>query len=188
VVVNGEPVELLLGLRNVGDSPIRLAGLSGRFTQPSNYDHTHRNITRMPYYGEILAGEETTVMYRFATDVEPGEIGLAVDFEIANDQNQFFQVSAFRGNLKVAEPVVHFDFQIVFVYVALLGLLAGTGLLVKQAFFGGAKKVGKQNIRRGSSGDLSSGNEKTKAAADASSKGYDASWIPQQHLQNRKRK
>ncbi len=36
----------------------------------------------MQYYGEFEAGEEATVLYRFRTDLEPGDVGFVVSLDV----------------------------------------------------------------------------------------------------------
>ena len=45
------------------------------------------------------------------TDFEPGEIGLVVNLDFADPQNNGFSAKAFEGNLKVADPVIGWDAQ-----------------------------------------------------------------------------
>ena len=45
-VTNGQPLRMLLGVRNRGNESAIIAGVNGRFTQPNEYDKAMRNVIR----------------------------------------------------------------------------------------------------------------------------------------------
>lgn len=93
----------------------------------------------MNYYAQVPEQHQTTVQYRFKTDFEPGEIGLLVNLEFTNSRSEGFSVVGFKGNLKVADPIQQFDFQMLFVYAVVVVLIIGVGYLAKAAFIGSSK-------------------------------------------------
>ncbi len=104
-------------------------------------------MSRAKYYAEVEPQEETTVLFRFATDFEPGEIGMVVKLEFVDPDNNVFAVTGYQGNLKVSDPVIEWDIQTyalnyillmmnrsIFIYVTTAAFLAGVSYLIYSVF------------------------------------------------------
>ncbi|KAG5977516.1 hypothetical protein E4U55_006735, partial [Claviceps digitariae] len=197
-LVNGHPTTALVQISNNEPEPIRLVYLAGFVADPKQlpedapaYESILRNLTATQYNHEIEAGETKIVTYSFALDMQPQDVKLQLGAIVSSDNGEMHQVVAHDGLASIVEaPTSFLDPQIIFLYLVLSAVFAGTLYFVYktwiEALFPQAKRTksfagGKKSKKMSPDADAAlSGSE--SAGAATGSKTYDESWIPEHHI------
>ncbi|KAI1135674.1 hypothetical protein F5Y05DRAFT_394080 [Hypoxylon sp. FL0543] len=193
-LVNGRPTKAVIDITNNEDEPIIVAGIGGQLVDPRGVGPKDnpsaaivRNLTGIRYEATIPAGEKQSLPYSFVLDMQPREVRLQLLAAIGNSANQLFQVGVYDQTVNIVEaPTSIFDPQIIFLYLVLTGVFAGTCYFVYktwiEALFPQTKRAAKPSKKVRAQPDLQSGDEASFASGTGSDKGYDESWIPSDHL------
>ncbi|KAH6649131.1 hypothetical protein BKA67DRAFT_381871 [Truncatella angustata] len=196
-LVNGRPTKAVIEIANHEAEPIQFAFIGGSLNtlQPVPADvHPSssivRNLTTVRYDAIIPAGETQSLPYSFVLDMNPQELQLLLGAVVTSQAGNIFQVTVANQTVSIVEaPTSIFDPQIIssiFLYLVLGAAFAGTSYFVYktyiEAFFPGQPK--KTRAPKGKQAKLIekeplSGGEGTATGADS---GFDASWIPQDHI------
>jgi len=192
-LVNGRPTKAVIEITNHEDGPIQLAVVGGMLstTQPLPEDAPPmagvlRNLTAVNYQASIDAGATQSFPFSFVLDMQPQEVQLDLAAVVGNSAGQVFQVQAHSGTASIVEPPTSiFDPQVIFLYLFLSSLFAGTLYFVYktwiEALFPQAKRP--KTARKPRKVDVPeplSGSESTGAATGTDD--FDASWIPSSHM------
>ncbi|KAL8684963.1 MAG: hypothetical protein Q9218_008052, partial [Villophora microphyllina] len=202
-LVNGKPTTAVLSIANSEPAPISVVFIGGSLwlpfsptTSPAQEPRIVRNLTTTKYDNiEIAAGESESVNYKFATELQPQDLLLNLAVVVRDEEGGVHTLQAFNETVAIVEPDTSiFDPQILFLYLFLLALFAGTCLFIYNTWistlFPSASK--KRNPSSSRARNISTkGNERDQvgaAGADgpavtSGAKAYDESWIPAGHLQ-----
>ncbi|KAF2216210.1 hypothetical protein CERZMDRAFT_109162 [Cercospora zeae-maydis SCOH1-5] len=202
-LVNGRPTRTLITITNNEDTEVNVlaaaAGLYSPLGLPGAPDppQSLRNLTVARFAKNIAPHTSETFTYAYATIMQPQDILLEVNAIITRGQS-VFTTTVFRENVSVVEaPTSFLDPQIIFLYLFLLAAFGGTVYFIYTTWittlFPQKKRGGKGGERaKRSTGGLKpvDPNDQVSvvgadgpAVASGSSKGYDESWIPAEHLQ-----
>jgi len=195
-LINGHATQAVLDITNEEPEPVTVSIVGGSLVlDGGDKPQVLRNLTAQRYSIEIPAGESETVNYSFSTEMHPQDVRLQL-VAVLNSKNAFYTVSAYNETVSIVEaPTSIFDPQILFLYLVLLGVFAGTVYFIYNTwittFFPQKKRGGKggERAKRSSGGSKKVDPTEQVAVVGAdgpavtSAKGYDASWIPAQHLQ-----
>lgn len=195
-LVNGRPTKALIDITNNEDGPIQVAFLAGFVANPKElpegtpaYQSILRNLTAVQYNHAIEAGETKSFPYSFALDMQPQDVKLQLAAVLTSAKGQLHQVMAHEGQASIVEaPTSFLDPQIIFLYLVLSGVFAGTLYFVYktwiEALFPQAKRTksttGKKTKKIADADAALSGSESVGTATG--SKTYDESWIPDHHI------
>ncbi|KAG5929575.1 hypothetical protein E4U42_005390 [Claviceps africana] len=197
-LVNGRPTTALVEITNNEEGPIRVAFLAGSVADPKElpedtpaYRGILHNLTTVQYNHDIEAGETKSLTYSFALDMQPQDVRLKLTAVVSGGEAAFHQVLAHDGMATIVEaPTSFLDPQIIFLYLFLSAVFAGTLYFVYktwiEALFPQAKRTkspaaGKKSKKMSPDADAAlSGSE--SAGTATGSKTYDESWIPEHHI------
>ncbi|KAB5563150.1 hypothetical protein GE09DRAFT_1056863 [Coniochaeta sp. 2T2.1] len=193
-LVNGRPTKALIEITNNEDAPITVAFVGGMLmtTQPLPADAPAsaailRNLTAVSYDISIPAGAKHTMPFNFVLDMMPQDIGLQLLAVISKEDGQIFQVPAHDGVASIVEaPTNIFDPQIIFLYIFLTGIFAGTLYFVYktwiEALFPQAKRTKTpKKIRKAEIVEPVNPDTQAAMVTGTDGKDYDESWIPDHH-------
>ncbi|CAK1361974.1 uncharacterized protein RHO25_004478 [Cercospora beticola] len=202
-LVNGRPTRTLITITNNEDTEINVlaavAGLYSPLGQVGAPDppQSIRNLTAARFGKSIAPHTSETFTYAYATIMQPQDILLEVNAIITRGP-AVFTSTVFRENVSVVEaPTSLLDPQIIFLYLFLLAAFGGTVYFIYNTWittlFPQKKRGGKggERAKRSTAGSkpvdpseqVSVVGADGPAVTSGSSKGYDESWIPAEHLQ-----
>lgn len=197
-LINGRPTKALVEITNNEDGPIQIAFLAGSVANPKElpkdtpaYQSILRNLTAVQYDHAVEAGETKSFPYSFVLDMQPQDVKLQLAAVVTSAKGHLHQVLAHDGLVSIVEaPTSFLDPQIIFLYLVLSAVFAGTLYFVYknwiEALFPQAKRAkpssaGKKAKKMSSDADAAlSGSESVGTATG--SKTYDESWIPDHHI------
>ncbi|KAL8916263.1 MAG: hypothetical protein Q9208_008618 [Pyrenodesmia sp. 3 TL-2023] len=206
-LINNHPTLAVLSIANNEAFPISVVFIGGSlWTRPNTpssppVPQIVRNLTTTRYNAvEIPAGEKESVEYRFTTELQPQELVLNLAAVLRGEGGEVVTVPAFNETVAVVEAEMgFFDPQIIFLYLFLLALFAGTIYFIYSTWiatlFPASKKprAGKDasRARKSTSGSKTVDPADQVGVADGTdgpavnsgAKTYDESWIPEGHLQ-----
>ncbi|KAI4196722.1 MAG: hypothetical protein LQ350_006368 [Teloschistes chrysophthalmus] len=207
-LINNRPTTALLSITNSEPAPISIVFIGGSLWLPPSpavqEPHIVRNLTTTKYDGvEIPAGEEESVKYAFKMELQPQELVLNLAVVVRDAEGGVHTLQAFNETVAVVELETSiFDPQILFLYLFLLALFAGTCLFIYNTWiatlFPPSKSTKNTPGKDASRARASTKGTKPVNPADqvgvvggtdgpavmaSGAKAYDESWIPAGHLQ-----
>ena len=131
---SGEPLKVLLGFRNNGESPMNVSHIAGSVNAPMQYSFYVMNFTVAEYLSVVEPGKEASFEYQFYLD----PVLAGHDFTVAftafyQDDTEKYASTFYNSTISVLDPVRVFDAQTAFMYLALFGLVLGAAYLGLQA-------------------------------------------------------
>ncbi|KAA8563686.1 hypothetical protein MFRU_024g01210 [Monilinia fructicola] len=206
-LVNGHATQAILSFKNDEPESVQLAVVGGALsTLQTLPEGSHpsaaivRNLTSTRYDVEIQPGEEQILTYSFTTDLNPQDLRLNLIAVVASKNSAIYQIQAFNETVTVVEAATSiFDPQIIFLYIFLLAVFAGTLYFVYKTWietlFPQTRKGGKggERAKRSSAGTKKAVDVKDQVSvigADGpavttqslAQQAYDESWIPEHHI------
>ncbi|THY85434.1 hypothetical protein D6C93_08220 [Aureobasidium pullulans] len=201
-LVNGHATNAILSIANHETTPVHLRYIGGSLLTPSGVPGAPdppvalRNLTVNKYDLLIPAGEKETATYSFATEMHPQDLTLNLAAVVQDEHGMIHTFQAYNGTVSVVEaPMSFFDPQIIFLYLVLTGVFAGTVYFIYNTwittFFPQKKGRGKggERAKRSSGGTkkVDPADQVSVVGADgpavtSGAKAYDESWIPAHHL------
>jgi len=195
-LVNGHATQAVLSFENQEPEPIQVQFIGGQLWN-TQFTQIVRNLTTTKYNVEIPAGSAETITYSFATELHPQDLTLHLIAVVNDHEENFYTVSAFNGTVSVVEaPMSIFDPQIIFLYLFLAALFAGTCYFIYNTWIA---TFFPQKRGRGKGGERAKGSSKGTKRVDpadqvsvvgadgpavtSGAKAYDESWIPAHHIQ-----
>lgn len=152
----GDPVEVLFGLSNIGESPINVTQIAGSLRYPSDWRYYIQNFTKQFLSVIVRPGEQASFVYKFLPDplLEPRDFGFSGqvfyhDFDGGNFTSYFF-----NGTIGLIESSETVDAQALFTYIGIVGV-AGLVLFIIY------KSVGDSKRTKRSAPKLETGTQKT---------------------------
>ncbi|KAI4093107.1 MAG: hypothetical protein LQ344_003090 [Seirophora lacunosa] len=214
-LVNAVPTLAVLSITNDEPSPINVVFIGGSlWTLPDTPSSPPtpqiiRNLTTTRYKDiTIPAGEKESVEYRFATELQPQDLLLNLAAVVTDENGEAYTIAAFNETVAVVERDTSiFDPQIIFLYLFLLALFAGTIYFIYSTWIA---TLFPQTKKRSSTSSAAGGKDASRARAStkgnrkvdpgeqigvagtdgapavvsaSGAKAYDESWIPEGHLQ-----
>ncbi|GES75578.1 translocon-associated protein, alpha subunit [Rhizophagus clarus] len=169
-IVNGQKNSVKLTFDNKGESNYTIDLIAGELFNKDNPSEIYRNLTAYRYSVAVPSMDHVDVIYNFYAEFPPQELGLHIYVFFADENAKKFRGVGYNGTVTIVDPEVSiFDFQLIFMYLILIGFFGGIGYLIFQAFFGGTKTKKKRIV-------------KVEDNATESSDKLDDSWLPEQHL------
>ncbi|KAI4119551.1 MAG: hypothetical protein LQ345_000548 [Seirophora villosa] len=217
-LVNAVPTLAVLSITNDEPSPINVVFIGGSlWTLPDTPSSPPtpqivRNLTTTRYKDiTIPAGEKESVEYRFATELQPQDLLLNLAAVVTDEKGETYTIAAFNETVAVVERDTSiFDPQIIFLYLFLLALFAGTIYFIYSTWIATLFPQTKKRSSSSSSSTAAGGKDASRARAStkgnrkvdpgeqvgvagtdgapavvsaSGAKAYDESWIPEGHLQ-----
>ncbi|KAI4148181.1 MAG: hypothetical protein LQ340_005201 [Diploschistes diacapsis] len=200
-LVNGQPTQAILQFSNPDTTPINVAFIGGSLwaPDPKTKGETSmivRNITSTRYNVQIPAEGEESINYSFATELHPQELRLNLVTVLTTDKGAIYTLNAYNETVSIVEPdASFFDLQLIFLYLLLLVMFAGSCLFIYNTWittlFPQKRKGGKggERAKRSSGGSkkVDPSDQVAVVGADgpavtSGAKAYDESWIPEHHI------
>ncbi|KAI5205307.1 hypothetical protein E4T42_04187 [Aureobasidium subglaciale] len=201
-LVNGHATNAVLSIANHETAPIHLRFVGGSLLTPSGAPGAPdppkalSNLTSTKYDLLVPAGEKETATYSFAVDMHPKDVNLNLAAVFQDQAGMLHTFPAYNGTASVVEaPTSFFDPQIIFLYLVLTGVFAGTVYFIYNTwvttFFPQKKRGGKggERAKRSSGGTkkVDPADQVAVVGADgpavtSGAMAYDESWIPAHHL------
>jgi len=177
-IESGKFCEILVGITNTAEADLILRTVEGSFRYNMNMSEVLQNFTAYKYDVTMGSNEQATISYKFPVGAvfQPIEIGLVIALTFETPDKYFFRLPAFNGTVTLVDPVRTFDFQVIFLYLFGVGLLAVCGYAIYNAFL--SKRF--RGSKRSSSTATSTKTSKTETGTN--SKEVDLEWIPAQNL------
>ncbi|KAF2272654.1 uncharacterized protein EI97DRAFT_436740 [Westerdykella ornata] len=197
-LINGHATQAVLDITNEEPEPVSLALIGGSLLRDGlEKPQIVRNLTAARYQIEIPAGEAETITYTFSTEMHPQDVRLQLVAVLQDKKQDFYTVSIYNETVSVVEaPTSIFDPQIIFLYLVLAGVFAGTVYFIYNTWITTLFPQTKGRGKGGERAKRSSGGSKKVDPADqvsvvgadgpavtSGAKAYDESWIPASHLQ-----
>ncbi|KAG6000204.1 hypothetical protein E4U54_001510, partial [Claviceps lovelessii] len=198
-LVNGRPTTAVVEITNNEEESIRVNFLAGFVANPKGlpedtpyYQSILHNLTAVQYNHDVEAGETKSFTYAFALDMQPQDVKLQLAAVVSVGKSVVHQLVVHDGVATIVEPPTSLlDPQIIFLYLVLSAVFAGTLYFVYktwiEALFPQAKRTksysagGKKSKKMSPDVDAAlSGSE--SAGTATGSKTYDESWIPEHHI------
>ncbi|KAF2239046.1 hypothetical protein EV356DRAFT_563702 [Viridothelium virens] len=198
-LVNGHPTQAVLSFENSEPTPITVAFIGGSLWTPTMSPQGQqlvRNLTTIRYNVEIPAGEKETLTYSFATEMHPQDLTLSLVSVLGNNEGMFYTMQAFNETVSIVEaPTSIFDPQIIFLYLFLAGIFAGTCYFIYNTWVAQLFPQKRRGGKGGERAKRSSGQSKKVDPTDqvsvlgadgpavtSGAQAYDESWIPAHHI------
>lgn len=126
----GDQIEVVAGLYNGGDEAYNVSAIYGSLNAAHDYRLFFQNFSGMPYYVTVSPGESVSLSYSFmtASNLPPREFLVALTV-FYNTQTKGFASTFFNRTIDIVEKPRIIDFELIFLWLFLLGLLAGVGYL-----------------------------------------------------------
>ncbi|KAF1345733.1 hypothetical protein BDV97DRAFT_401125 [Delphinella strobiligena] len=202
-LVNGHATQAIISVANNEVEPVKFLFVGGSLLTPRHLPGAPdppialRNLSATRYDLTIPAGESETVTYSFATEMHPQDLNLNLAAMIQSSAGNIYTTQVFNETVSIVEaPTSFFDPQIIFLYLVLTGVFAGTCYFIYNTWittlFPQKKGRGKggERAKRSSQGTkkVDPADQVSVIGADgpavtSSAQAYDESWIPAGHLQ-----
>ncbi|KAL9594066.1 MAG: hypothetical protein Q9219_007231 [cf. Caloplaca sp. 3 TL-2023] len=206
-LINNHPTLAVLSISNDEPAPVSVVFIGGSLwtlpdlpTSPPT-PQIVRNLTTTRYDVSIPAGEKQSVEYKFTTELQPQELKLNLALVVTDEEGTPYTLSAFNETVAVVEPDTSiFDPQIIFLYLFLLALFAGTLYFIYSTWIStlfpqkrrpGGKDASRARKSTAGTKKVDPADQVGVVGADGPAVtsgsrvggGYDESWIPEGHLQ-----
>ncbi|KAJ8652148.1 hypothetical protein O0I10_012206 [Lichtheimia ornata] len=177
LIVNGQRNKVLLSVTNKEDVDYSVLAVSAKVSHPDNPDKILRNLTALRYDLNIPAEGTVEIPYAFYSEFAPGELALTVFVDVLGGE-KIVRVTGYDGLITITDPETSWlDPQLIFLYIVLGAISLGVGYIIREAFFGGAKKTKTKKASKEPAVQPSHRDEKGQMVLDES-------WIPEHHLKN----
>jgi len=127
----GNPVELLLGFSNTGETAVNVTSVSASLRYPSDWRYFIQNYTKQALSVVVKPGEQNTFLYKFLPDplLEPREFGLSAQVFYHDSEGGNFTSYFFNNTVNLVESSESIDAQTLFTYIGIVGV-AGLVLFI----------------------------------------------------------
>ncbi|KAF4307975.1 Translocon-associated protein (TRAP) alpha subunit [Botryosphaeria dothidea] len=194
-LVNGHPTNAILDFKNEEEEPVTIQFIGGSLLDP-NTGKNVRNLTVSKYNIHIGAASSASLTYSFQTEMHPQDLRLNLAAVVRDSKDAFYTLQAYNETVSVVEaPTSIFDPQILFLYLVLASVFAGTCYFIYNTWI---TTLFPQKKGRGKGGERAKTSSKGSKAVDpadqvavvgadgpavtSGAKAYDESWIPASHL------
>ncbi|KAK5000087.1 Increased recombination centers protein 22 [Elasticomyces elasticus] len=200
-LVNGHATRAVLSFSNQEPEPVNVAFIGGSLWSSSapgspSPPQIVRNLTATKYGVEIPAGQSESLTYSFATELQPQDLQLNIAAVLQDHAGAFYTMQVFNETVSVVEaPTSIFDPQIIFLYLVLTSVFAGTCYFIYTTWITTLFPQKRRGGKGGERAKRSSGQSKKVDPADqvsvigadgpavtSGAKAYDESWIPAHHI------
>ncbi|KAH7049383.1 hypothetical protein B0J12DRAFT_786064 [Macrophomina phaseolina] len=194
-LVNGHPTNALIDFKNDEDEPVTIQFIGGSLLDPVTGNNV-RNLTVSKYNVHIGASSSASLTYSFQTEMHPQDLRLNLAAVVRDSKDAFYTLQAYNETVSIVEaPTSIFDPQILFLYLVLASVFAGTCYFIYNTWI---TTLFPQKKGRGKGGERAKASSKGTKAVDpadqvavvgadgpavtSGAKAYDESWIPASHL------
>jgi len=140
----GEPVEILVGFRNKGNSPFNVTLIHASFNYPLDYSYYIQNFTAIEYGTFVAAQEEATFSYFFRPDpmLEPRDFGLVVSVFYQDVNKKNYTNVVFNSTVEMVEASGGLDAQGFFAILAVVAVVGLVGFVLFRTLGTWSKRQG----------------------------------------------
>ncbi|KKY13918.1 putative signal sequence receptor alpha chain [Diplodia seriata] len=194
-LVNGHPTNAILDFKNEEKEPVTIEFIGGSLLSPAT-GQPLRNLTISKYNINIGAASSASLTYSFQTEMHPQDLKLNLAAVVRDSKDAFYTIQAYNETVSIVEaPTSIFDPQILFLYLVLASVFAGTCYFIYNTWI---TTLFPQKKGRGKGGERAKTSSKGTKAVDpadqvgvvgadgpavtSGAKGFDESWIPAGHL------
>jgi len=127
----GNPIELLLGFSNTGDTAVNVTSVAASLRYPSDWRYFIQNYTKQALSVVVQPGQQNTFLYKFLPDplLEPREFGLSAQVFYHDAEGGNFTSYFFNSTVHLVESSESIDAQTLFTYIGIVGV-AGLVLFI----------------------------------------------------------
>jgi len=127
----GNPVELLLGFSNNGETAVNVTIVSASLRYPTDWRYFIQNYTKQALSVVIQPGQQNTFLYKFLPDplLEPREFGFSAQVFYHDAEGGNFTSYFFNSTVHLVESSESIDAQTLFTYIGIVGV-AGLVLFI----------------------------------------------------------
>lgn len=152
----GKQIEVVAGLNNLGEESYNVTAIYGSLNAAHDFSLFFQNFTGLPYYDVLAPGGQVSLAYYFITapNLPPRDFQVALT-AFYNTETQGFATTFFNKTITIVEQPRFIDFELIFLWLLMLGLLGGGGYLlynylssigwIKKARKGKGKKIEPRN-------------------------------------------
>ena len=173
----GKEAEVVMGFLNTGDSPFSVQFIRGYLLMNQDQPYIVQNFTGALQNVTVGPEETATFSYKFTPEkmLDSREYTVMVDVFYLNVENDTFSTTFFNQTIQFVEAAEAADFETVFSYISLLGMLGLMAFGAWYLFKGSAqyKKV------FGNTATTSTSSE--NIVTDKNNKSINLDFIPQEH-------
>lgn len=160
IVADPEPVSVLIGFHNLGDTTFNITGIQAWLMYPLDHRYFIQNFTRFVYGGiAVEGGEQQTLLYKFLPDpgLDARDFDLTVGIFYHDENGGNFSTVVFNGTISLVDRPDSVDAQTFFKYVGAIGLVGLISFVVYRNFLSApAKKRGRSTYETGTKASSSS--------------------------------
>ncbi|EMR10383.1 hypothetical protein PNEG_01635 [Pneumocystis murina B123] len=174
-VLNGKKMNVNVEIKNLKNETLVLESFSIRIFD-TNFSLQVINLGDIKKRIIIPGLNSTRASFYFSTELAENDYGLTILAKIRR-YGIFFTYVAYNSTITVKEPEYSFfNFQTIFLYIILAGLIIGPYLIFQKWIYNIYQKKRKNSKKK-----ISEKKEPEKIL----NLHYDENWIPEQHLKNR---
>lgn len=112
-LVNGRPTHAEVKFKNLDSEPVTVTAIGGSLWTLTEPAQSVRNLTTTRYGVDVEGNSEETVVYTFATELLPQDLGLNLAAMVLKKDGVLFTLPAYNGTVSVVEPEMSiFDPQV----------------------------------------------------------------------------
>jgi len=139
----GDQIPILVGFHNAAYRDFNVSYILGSINLPEN-NMFIQNFSYHAYFQSVPSGEEATFEYNFRPDksLHPMELRVALTMFYGDAEGEMYASTFFNETIDIVEKPKLIDYEMLFMYVVLLGLAgaAGYAILSWVAGLAGGKK------------------------------------------------
>ena len=104
----------------------------GSLNSPTDFSIFVQNFTQQTYFEAVLPGKESSFEYKFMPDprVEPRDFIVALTVIYQDTKGVYYSNTFFNQTIEIIEVKKLVDWELLFLYVFIFGLIAGIGYLI----------------------------------------------------------
>jgi len=128
----GKVIEAMLGFKNIGQKSFNVTSIHGSFRYPGEVSIYVQNFTAWRGGALVRPGQHLTFLYYFYPDelLEPKDYIFISTIAYNDEENQNYTTTFYNGTIEMIEQPTTFDFQTVFSYFLILGVLSLIGYVI----------------------------------------------------------
>merc|ERR1711934_621045 len=141
--VIGQPVQVLVGLKNLGSSTLNVTTIAGAFNSPVDVRQFVQNFTEQGVNVTVAPESAMTFAYTFAPDPrhEPVKLLFAASiFYQDAETGQKYSSTFFNSTVELIEPPASVDTKTIFSWVGLTSVVAIVALIAIKVSSGNEEK------------------------------------------------
>lgn len=125
----GDIVKVVVGMHNDGQETYNVTAILGSINSVTDFKLYVQNFTNKLYLKALEPGEELSVEYAFQTApaLPARDFIIALTLFYAKPSGEYLSTTFFNQTIEIVEKKQFIDFDLIFMYLILAGIVAGSG-------------------------------------------------------------